>query len=478
MFERKRKEIPDELKLIEKVIPPQQVAESEINEDKYIIGEVNGQVDLISTYQQSNLTNIRQKKAFFLDLEVEVEKLTPEFVRVGLNRNFFGRIYDNFNEKVDTNFFGPIVKFFRYLKPNMEFADLNELAIEDLKNEKLQINLNSTGFTAALLKKNNLVILVDISDQVDNIYSSRIKTLQFYCEDKDNFIQEILFHSVDNRILTLVYKNKLVHYNIIQKEIKLIKEYSRIRLVKYSPDGLLILIVYNDGKNFSVLDACKTDNNENESIYSQNLFSFGKIKGLYWANDSSYFILHSEKEVYLYNRENMEFKSWTDFAGTIRHISITQDSKSFKIFTDDQTTPVYVIFNISNDFYYLDSRRSFHNNAQYYLHEEFKVSNKIFSFLLEDYEILKVRSNLQGKDNRLVLFLRNKKTNQKSISVYEMIKSKNIVEHKIRFLFSIYGFQNYTISNFELYTNLKNEEVLLISWDDKILSKTYLNFYY
>jgi hypothetical protein len=476
MFQRKRKEIPEELKLIEKVISHQE--ESEINEDKYIVGEVNGQVDLISTYQQSNLTNIRQKKAFFFDMEMEVDKLSPEVLRVVIPRNILGRVYDYFNEKVDSYFCGHLVKMMKYLKPNLEFGDLNELAKEDLKNEKLQICLNSTGLSGALLKKNNLVILIDFSDEVDNFYGSRIKALQFYCEDKDNFIQEILFHSVDHRILTLVYKNKIVNYNIYQKEIISIKEYSRIKYVKFSPDGLLLLIIHNDGKIFSVLDGCINGNYHKDSIYSQNLLSFGKIKGIYWANDSSYFILHSEKEVYLYNRENMEFKSWTDFSGSIIHISVTQDSKSFKIFTDDSTTPVYVIFNISNDFYYLDSRRSFHNNAQYYLHEEFQVSNKIYSFLLEEYEILKVRSNFQGKDNRLILLIRNKKSNQKRINVYEMVKSKNIVEHKIRFLFSMASFRNYSISNFELYTNLKNEEVLLISWDDKILSKTYLNFYY
>lgn len=217
-------------------------------------------------------------------------------------------------------------------------------------------------------------------------------------------------------------------------EVKLQKEifFPNIVTCKWSPSGEYAIIIHDHGKSFSIINSIL------ETLYTKSIFipSYSnKLINLTWAPNSNYFILYSNNSIFFYNMLNLNNKIWTDFAGNITDIIISSNSNYIFIYTNATENPVYLIYNINEDFYNYDSNiyDSFTNIPQSYTHNGFKTFYKIFSlYYSEDKIVTKARINLTC--NRLVVLYSDLKDNIKTLKIFEISLLKSVHEIKINLM--------------------------------------------
>lgn len=248
-------------------------------------------------------------------------------------------------------------------------------------------------------------------------------------------------------------------------EVKL----SNISKVTNSSNGEFSIIIHNNKKSFTIMDSMLN------TIYSKTM-PIETIQNSIISTNSNFFLIYTKSSIYIFNYLNMSFKSFCDFKGEINNVIICEESKYIFIFTNDENCPIYIIYNIAEDFYNYSYDQKINNVSQYYYQNEFKSSFKIFSLSSKGSEfIYKAMFNQSG--NRLITLTKDTKTNKNELKVFEVINKKNIQELQINYLFSINNFKSMEVFDFDTFIDSMGNDVLLLLWNDKILSKTYLNAY-
>ena len=246
--------------------------------------------------------------------------------------------------------------------------------------------------------------------------------------------------------------------------------YDNVVKFRWSPEGDYSIVISRKGHKFELLDS------NFDVLYSKkNLMPFlSGYVDVTWASDSSFFILYTKSSIYLYNTLNLSFKSWSDFRGNINNV-IVSDNNYVLIFTDDESNPMFVIYNIEKDFYNFSNYDNFNNIAGYSLHENYQVSYRNFCFFYSDGKrIIKSRINLNN--DRLVLLYEDIESSKHELKLFALEISKSIHDIQVNPICTFNNFKNIEIKDFELYFNFYHkEDVLLILWDDQYISKTYLN---
>lgn len=252
---------------------------------------------------------------------------------------------------------------------------------------------------------------------------------------------------------------------------------SSITKFKWDPSGEFSLIIAKNGHEFYLLDS------NFKILFYKSFFSFlppfsifsNPIIDITWAPDSSYFILYTKFSVYLYNTLNLSFKSWSDFKGNIVNVIITENSDYILIFTDDETNPMFIIYNIEEDFYNLSNYNSFNNISRYFLHLNYQVAYRNFSFFYSENKII-IKARLNLNNNRVVILYKDIDTCRQELKIFALENLNSVHDIKIDPICTISNFKEFRVGDFELYYDFfDKEDVLFILWDDKYLSKTYLN---
>jgi hypothetical protein len=172
----------------------------------------------------------------------------------------------------------------------------------------------------------------------------------------------------------------------------------------------------------------------------------------------------------------MSERIWEDFKGEINNVVVSQDGSLFFVFTSDKDCPVYLIYKLAYDYYSLAASEKFNNVEQYYLQDEFKTSYKIFSlFYKEGMRVHKVRMNLS--DNRLIVLYQHFETKKTHLKIFEIKNSRPVHNMKINLICSISLFRDMEVTDFELRGDIDKMDNLLLLWNDRILSKTYVNVF-
>jgi hypothetical protein len=87
-----------------------------------------------------------------------------------------------------------------------------------------------------------------------------------------------------------------------------------------------------------------------------------------------------------------------------------------------------------------------------------------------------VKSQLNENNNRLVVMYKDLISFKYELKLFAIELANSIHEIKIYPICTLNKFKEYDLIDFELYYNYYDkDDVLLILWDDKYLSKTYLN---
>ncbi len=192
------------------------------------------------------------------------------------------------------------------------------------------------------------------------------------------------------------------------------------------------------------------------------------------STNSNFFLIFTKNSIYIFNYLNMSFKSFCDFQGEINNVIISEESKYIFIFTNHEQCPIYIIYNIAEDFYNYSYDQKINNVPQYYYENEFKSSFKIFSLNCGQNKFISM-AKFNSSSNRLVVMVKDTQSNKNELKIFEVINRKNIQELQVNYLFSINNFKLMEVYDFDTFTDSVGNDVLLLLWNDQILSKTYLN---
>ena len=300
-------------------------------------------------------------------------------------------------------------------------------------------------------------------------------------ETQTSEIVDVEWHPINKNNLSVVWK-KGVSILYVKDDLECIFQNnnhigSNITKFQWDPSGELSLVIAKNGHQFYLLDS------NFKILFSKSFFSIlspfsffsNPIKDITWASDSSYFILYTKSSLYLYNTLNLSFKTWSDFKGNILNVIITENSDYILIFTDDEANPMFIIYNIEEDFYNLANYNSFNNISRYFHHLNYQVPYRNFSFFYSENKIMvKVRLNLNN--NRVVILYKDITTSRQELKIFALENLNSVHDIKIDPICTISNFKEFRVGDFELYYDFfEKEDVLFILWDDKYLSKTYLN---
>jgi hypothetical protein len=307
---------------------------------------------------------------------------------------------------------------------------------------------------------------------VGNVYEGAKLNPSYKLSPGEAEIVDIQWHSIKKDTLAVAYKNSLLQISNINSKRQDISfkslELPNIRKIKYSPCGEMVFIIFNNGKSFTLL------NNQLESLHTKNT-PLDTLKDIVWAPDSSYFTIFTDSVLYLYNTLNLSEKIWKDFQGEISSVNISEDSLHFFVFTKDSQCPVYLIYNKTEDYFNPNLDKKFSNIPQYYLQDEFKTSYKLFSLWFEENNVV-IKTKMNISNNRLVVQYKDITNNKTQIKVFEIRRNHPVHQMKMYPICTIKNFREMEITDFEFFSDAHNDDVLLILWNDRILSKSYLNW--
>jgi hypothetical protein len=285
-------------------------------------------------------------------------------------------------------------------------------------------------------------------------------------------IVDLQWHSIKKNTLLIAYKNFLLQISNLNSKREEICfksiEISNIKKIKYSPCGEMLFIIFNSGKSF-----CMLKSHSFENIHKKNT-PLDCMIDIEWAPDSSYFIIFTQSTLFLYNTLNLSEKVWKDFLGPITSINISEDSLHFLVFTKDSQCPVYMLYNKREDYFNPNLEKKFSNIPQYYLHNEFKTSHKVFSLWFDESHVV-IKTKMNSSNSRLVVQYKDITSNKTQLKVFEIRRNHPIHQTKIYPICNIKNFRGMDVTDFEFFRDAHNDDVLLILWNDRILSKSYLN---
>lgn len=201
------KEIPDELKVIETVIPPHMCdLREEPSENKFLIAEYNGTPEYVIV-KDEKFSNRSEQSLFFYDVEdlsikqpqnLENEK-KKDFKEKGQLNKITSNL--NFNFDIFSLFEKSISYAYNYIsninikqKLRLGFSQPNEgfdkLSEEEIHTRQIKLtSINSLGNLAALVNRYNKLMIIDLENKRKNIF------LQNFIINKKLFYYKIFIYS-------------------------------------------------------------------------------------------------------------------------------------------------------------------------------------------------------------------------------------------------------------------------------------------
>jgi predicted nucleic acid-binding protein len=176
------KEIPDELKVIDTVIPPQfsDLREYDHSGNKFLIAESNGIPEYVLV-KDENILKKNDQTFFFFDVEelsiAEPQNLQKEKIEntSGSEKENLHKSSSNFNYDIVSIFERTIQNVYNYLKNlNIKQAlrisssdeGFDKLALEEMSNRQIKfMSNNSLGKLVAVVNKYNKLMIIDLENK-------------------------------------------------------------------------------------------------------------------------------------------------------------------------------------------------------------------------------------------------------------------------------------------------------------------------
>lgn len=182
------KEIPDELKVIETVIPPHMFnLREEPSENKFLIAEYNGTPEYVIV-KDENFSNRSEQSLFFYDVE-DLSMKQPQNLENEKKIDFkekgkLNKITSNFNFNFDlfSLLEKPISYAYNYIlninikqKLRLGFSQqkdgFDKLSEEEIHTRQIKLtSINSLGNLAALVNRYNKLMIIDLENKRKNIF--------------------------------------------------------------------------------------------------------------------------------------------------------------------------------------------------------------------------------------------------------------------------------------------------------------------
>jgi predicted nucleic acid-binding protein len=181
------KEIPDELKVIDTVIPPQfsDLREYDHSGNKFLIAESNGIPEYVLV-KDENILKKNDQTFFFFDVEelsiAEPQNLQKEKIEntSGSEKENLHKSSSNFNYDIVSIFERTIQNVYNYLKNlNIKQAlrisssdeGFDKLALEEMSNRQIKfMSNNSLGKLVAVVNKYNKLMIIDLENKCKKIF--------------------------------------------------------------------------------------------------------------------------------------------------------------------------------------------------------------------------------------------------------------------------------------------------------------------